>query len=62
MRLINQQLSPPVATALKFAPFALLGTWLGVKAHHLVPERAFFALTYVLLMVTGSKLIWAGLT
>lgn len=44
------------------APFALLGTWLGVKAHHLVPERAFFALTYVLLMVTGSKLIWDGLT
>lgn len=44
------------------APFALLGTWLGVKAHHLVPERAFFAVTYVLLMVTGSKLIWDGLT
>jgi uncharacterized membrane protein YfcA len=43
------------------APFAILGTWLGVKAHHLVPERAFFALTYVLLMVTGSKLIWDGL-
>ena len=40
------------------APFALLGTWLGVKAHHLVPERAFFALTYVLLLVTGTKLIW----
>ncbi len=44
------------------APFALLGTWLGVRAHHLVPERAFFALTYVLLMVTGCKLIWDGLT
>ncbi|NNE51029.1 MAG: sulfite exporter TauE/SafE family protein [Sulfitobacter sp.] len=44
------------------APFALLGTWLGVKAHHLVPERAFFALTYLLLLVTGSKLIWDGIT
>lgn len=44
------------------APFALLGTWLGVKAHRLVPERLFFALTYVLLLVTGCKLIWDGLT
>ncbi|MFK7836679.1 MAG: sulfite exporter TauE/SafE family protein [Sulfitobacter sp.] len=44
------------------APFALLGTWLGVKAHSLVPERLFFSLTYVLLLVTGGKLIWDGLT
>jgi len=43
-------------------PFALLGTWLGVKAHHLVPERAFFAVTYVLLLITGSKLIFDGLS
>lgn len=44
------------------APFALLGAWLGVRAHHWVPERAFFRLTYVLLCVTGAKLIWDGLT
>jgi uncharacterized membrane protein YfcA len=47
---------------LVLAPFALFGAWLGVKAHRMVPERAFFALTYVLLLVTGSKLIWDGLT
>ncbi len=47
---------------LMLAPFALLGAWLGVKAHFLIPERAFFALTYVLLTVTGVKLIWDGLT
>lgn len=47
---------------LALAPFALIGTWLGVKAHRLVPERLFFTLTYVLLMVTGCKLIWDGLT
>ena len=47
---------------LVLAPFALFGAWLGVKAHRLVPERAFFALTYVLLTVTGVKLIWDGLT
>ncbi|MEL6451424.1 MAG: sulfite exporter TauE/SafE family protein [Pseudomonadota bacterium] len=44
------------------APFAVIGAWLGVKAHHMVPERAFFLLTYVLLVVTGAKLIWDGLT
>ena len=47
---------------LVLAPFALIGAWLGVRAHRIVPERAFFALTYVLLMVTGIKLIWDGLT
>ena len=47
---------------LVLAPFAILGTWIGVRAHHLVPERLFFALTYVLLFVTGTKLIWDGLT
>ena len=46
---------------LVLAPFALLGTWVGVRAHHLVPERLFFAVTYVLLVVTGTKLIWDGL-
>jgi uncharacterized membrane protein YfcA len=44
------------------APFAIAGAWLGVKAHRLVPERLFFALTYLLLTVTGVKLIWDGLT
>lgn len=47
---------------LYLAPFAVLGTWLGVKAHHMVPERLFFAITYVLLVAAGSKLIWDGLT
>ena len=47
---------------LALAPFAVLGAWLGVKAHHMVPERAFFLLTYVLLTFTGAKLIWDGLT
>lgn len=54
------------ADTLKFdlvlAPFALLGAWLGVKAHRLVPERTFFAITYVALTLTGLKLIWDALT
>ena len=51
-----------VQANLLLAPFALFGAWLGVRAHRIVPERAFFALTYVLLTVTGVKLIWDGLT
>ena len=48
--------------SLALAPFALLGAWLGLKAHHIVPERAFFALTYVLLVLTGIRLIWMAAT
>lgn len=44
------------------APFALLGAFLGVKAHFWVSEKVFFALTYVLLVVTGLRLLWLGLT
>ncbi len=43
-------------------PAALLGAWLGVKAHRIVPERVFFGITYILLAITGSKLIWDALT
>ena len=42
---------------LALAPFALLGAWIGVKAHFLVPENMFFNITYVLLALTGTKLI-----
>lgn len=42
-------------------PFALIGAWVGVKLHHAVSERVFFGLTYVLLSVTGVKLIFDAL-
>ncbi|PIE11564.1 MAG: hypothetical protein CSA70_10960 [Rhodobacterales bacterium] len=44
------------------SPFAVLGAWIGVRAHFLISDRAFFGLTYVLLTLTGSKLIWDALT
>jgi uncharacterized membrane protein YfcA len=43
------------------APVALLGTWIGVRAHWWVSERFFFGLTYTLLAVTGAKLVFDGL-
>ena len=47
---------------LLLAPFAVLGAWLGVRAHFLLSERLFFGIAYVLLILTGSKLIWDALT
>lgn len=44
------------------APVAMGGVALGVYLHRRVPERLFFALTYVLLLITGAKLIWDALT
>jgi len=43
-------------------PFAVIGVWLGVALHHRLSERLFFGITYVLLTLAGSKLIWDGLT
>jgi len=43
---------------LYLAPVALVGVYLGVYFHRLVPETLFFRLTYSFLLITGSKLIW----
>lgn len=47
---------------LMLIPFAVIGVWIGVQLHHKVSERLFFGLTYLFLIVTGTKLIWDGLT
>lgn len=44
------------------APVALIGVWLGVWLHRVIPEQVYFRLVYVLLVITGSKLIWDALT
>ncbi len=46
---------------LLLTPFAILGAWLGVRAHFMLSERLFFNTAYVLLSLTGSKLIWDAL-
>ena len=50
-----------ITGSLLLTPFALFGAWIGIKLHHLVPERLFFGLSYVLLLVTGIRLIWIAL-
>ncbi|MGR3490561.1 MAG: sulfite exporter TauE/SafE family protein [Shimia sp.] len=46
---------------LMLAPVALLGTWLGIRAHRAIPALWFFRVTYAMLTVTGLKLIWDAL-
>lgn len=43
------------------APFAVGGVLLGVWAHNVVSPKLFFQLTYVLLVLTGTKLIYDAL-
>ncbi len=43
-------------------PAAIVGVMIGVRAHRIMPERLFFAFTYLLLTATGTKLIWDALT
>ena len=48
--------------AILLAPFALVGAYFGVYAHRLIPEKLFFRLAFVLLSLTGIKLIYDGLS
>ena len=43
-------------------PAAVMGVWLGVKLHDIIPERLYFTITYTLLVLTGTKLIVDALT
>ncbi len=51
-----------LGTALILSPLAPLGIWLGVRFHHMLSDRAFYALCFAFLGLTGVKLIWDGLS
>jgi len=57
--MLNRSLISPI---LVMAPVAVAGVFLGVWAHHRVSDRFFFGLTYLLLAVTGTKLVWDALS
>ena len=42
-------------------PVAIIGALLGVAAHRVIPEVWYFRVTYILLTITGTKLIWDAL-
>ncbi|MEO8675329.1 MAG: sulfite exporter TauE/SafE family protein [Casimicrobiaceae bacterium] len=60
-QLLGQLSAGNLAAALLFAPLAPLGVWLGVWLHRRVSERAFYDISYTLLLATGLKLVWDSL-
>lgn len=45
-------------TSLVLAPLAPLGVALGVWLHHRIPDLIFYRICYLLLFLTGLKLLW----
>ncbi len=50
-----------LGTSALMVPFALLGTWIGVRAHGMISDRVFFTFAYTALSLTGLKLLHDGL-
>ena len=48
-------------TSAVLIPLAALGMWAGLWLHHRTNERAFYRICYLLLFVTGIKLLYDGL-
>lgn len=59
---LGQFTQPVLMTALALMPAAALGVFLGVRLNGLIPEKPFFRLMLLLLMLTGLKLLWDGFT
>lgn len=60
--LLGQFNGANLETAAVLAPVAIAGTWLGLWAHDKINEVLFYRVCYVLLLVTGLKLLWDGLS
>jgi uncharacterized membrane protein YfcA len=58
--LLGQLNSANLVTAAILAPLIPLGTWLGIRLHHMIPERTFYLVCYSLLIVMGAKLLYDG--
>lgn len=51
-----------LSASVMLLPMAAVGIWLGYKLHHRMPEKLFFQIAYVLLFITGCKLIYDGVS
>lgn len=59
--LLGQFSSENLGTSLILLPLAPVGIWLGVRAHKLIPEAIFYRIAYMLVLLTGAKLLWDGI-
>ena len=60
--MLNQINVSNMTTSLVLAPLAPLGVWLGLRLHRVVNEVWFYPICYVLLLITGLKLLYDGLS
>ncbi len=58
---LGQLSAENLSTSLVLLPLAPLGIWLGVRLHKMVPEQIFYSMAYILLLLTGGKLLFDGL-
>ena len=50
-----------MTTSLLLVPLAPVGVWLGIRLHGVVDESWFYPVCYVLLFITGVKLLYDGI-
>ncbi|MDD9876363.1 MAG: sulfite exporter TauE/SafE family protein [Magnetovibrio sp.] len=50
-----------LTTSLVLAPLVPLGVWLGWRLNQVLSQALFYRLIYVLLFVSGGKLVWDGM-
>lgn len=58
--MLGQFTQPILLSALAMMPAAAIGVFLGYKLQNRLPEKLFFQIMNVLLIVTGFKLTWDG--
>ncbi|MEN9432845.1 MAG: hypothetical protein RLZZ422_434 [Pseudomonadota bacterium] len=58
---MGQFSSTNLLTSLLLLPLAFIGMKLGFVLHHKVSEALFYKIAYVLLFLTGAKLMWDGI-
>ena len=60
--LLGQLSLANMSTSLVLSPFAPIGMSLGVWLHRRVKEKVFYRVSYTLLFLMGSKLIYDGVS
>lgn len=60
--MLGQFTKPVMLTAVSLMPAAAIGVFVGYKLQNLIPERIFFRIVVALMLITGLKLTYDGLS